>query len=98
MYCGNLIADKLLNAAFSDIRLIATDMDGTLTQSGKFTPALLQALTDLTAANIQVIVTTGRSAGWVSGLATYLPVDGAIALLPSLYLWNTRLRFLPENI
>ena len=83
MYCSNLIADKLLNAAFSDIRLIATDMDGTLTQSGKFTPALLQALTDLTAADIKVIVTTGRSAGWVSGLAAYLSVDGAIALLIS---------------
>ncbi len=85
MYCGNLIVDKLLNAAFSDIRLIATDMDGTLTQAGKFTPALLQALTDLTAAD-KVIVTTGRSAGWVSGLAAYLSVDGAIALLLSVSL------------
>ena len=51
----------LINAAFGDIRLIATDMDGTLNQSGKFTPELLQALADLTAANIQVIVTTRRS-------------------------------------
>ena len=57
------MADKLINAALGDIRLIATDMDGTLTQLGKFTPALLQGLTDLTAANIKVIVTTGRSAG-----------------------------------
>ena len=61
-------------------------MDGTLTQSGKFTPALLQALTDLTAADIKVIVTTGRSAGWVSGLAAYLSVDGALALLLSVSL------------
>ena len=82
------MVDKLINAALSDIRLIATDMDGTLTQSGKFTPALLQALADLTAANIQVIVTTGRSAGWVSGLATYLPVDGAIAENGGLYYHN----------
>lgn len=54
-------------------------MDGTLTQLGKFTPALLQALEALAAAGIEVLIVTGRSAGWVSGLATYLPVAGAIA-------------------
>ena len=72
----------------SDIRLVATDMDGTLTQAGKFTPALLQAFADLTAADMQIIVTTGRSAGWVSGLANYLPVDGAIAENGGLYYHN----------
>ncbi|MEA5593899.1 HAD family hydrolase [Rivularia sp. UHCC 0363] len=61
------------------IRLVATDMDGTLTTKGKFTPALLQALQNLAAAKIKVIIVTGRSAGWVSGLAYYLPVIGAIA-------------------
>jgi len=80
------MAEKLL--VLSDLRLVATDMDGTLTQSGKFTPALLQAFADLAAANIQVIVTTGRSAGWVSGLATYLPIDGAIAENGGLYYAN----------
>lgn len=64
---------------FNKIRLVATDMDGTLTTKGKFTNALLQALQNLTAANIKVIIVTGRSAGWVSGLAYYLPVVGAIA-------------------
>jgi HAD superfamily hydrolase (TIGR01484 family) len=54
-------------------------MDGTLTTKGKFTQTLLQALQDLAAANIKVIIVTGRSAGWVSGLAYYLPVVGAIA-------------------
>lgn len=60
-------------------RLIATDMDGTLTQQGKFTASLLQAFEDLSAAGIPVLIVTGRSAGWVSGLATYLPIAGAIA-------------------
>ncbi|HEY9609268.1 HAD family hydrolase [Allocoleopsis sp.] len=60
-------------------RLIATDMDGTLTQQGKFTASLLQAFEDLSAASIPVLIVTGRSAGWVSGLATYLPIAGAIA-------------------
>jgi hydroxymethylpyrimidine pyrophosphatase-like HAD family hydrolase len=61
------------------IRLIATDIDGTLTQQGKFTPDLLQALHELAAAGIPVLLVTGRSAGWVHGLAAYLPVVGAIA-------------------
>lgn len=62
-----------------NIRLVATDMDGTLTRRGKFTPALLQALEDLAAAGIQVLIVTGRSAGWVSGLVSYLPAVGGIA-------------------
>jgi hydroxymethylpyrimidine pyrophosphatase-like HAD family hydrolase len=63
----------------SNIRLVATDMDGTLTRQGKFTTPLLQALEDLAAANIKVLIVTGRSAGWVSGLSSLMPVVGAIA-------------------
>jgi HAD superfamily hydrolase (TIGR01484 family) len=62
-----------------NIRLVATDMDGTLTQNGKFTVDLLQACADLASVGIEVIIVTGRSAGWVSGLTTYLPIAGAIA-------------------
>lgn len=65
--------------ALQSVRLIATDMDGTLTQQEKFTPLLLQTLTNLAQAQIPVLIVTGRSAGWVSGLAHYLPVAGAIA-------------------
>lgn len=61
------------------IKLIATDMDGTLTSKGKFTNQLLQALENLAAANIKVLIVTGRSAGWVSGLSNLMPVVGAIA-------------------
>ncbi|WP_299485990.1 HAD family hydrolase [Acaryochloris sp. IP29b_bin.137] len=61
------------------IKLIATDMDGTLTVEGKFPPALGQALWDLQSAGYTVVIVTGRSAGWVSGLAHYLPIQGAIA-------------------
>ncbi len=64
---------------FSRIHLVATDMDGTLTCRGKFTPALLQAFEQLATAGIKVVIVTGRSAGWVSGIASYLPVAGAIA-------------------
>ena len=61
------------------IRLIATDVDGTLTQQGKFTPKLITAIETLTQAGIEVILITGRSAGWVQALNHYLPVTGAIA-------------------
>ncbi|MEA5552389.1 HAD family hydrolase [Anabaena cylindrica UHCC 0172] len=64
---------------FKDIRLVATDMDGTLTKGGKFTSLLLQALENLAANGIQVLIVTGRSAGWVSGLSSLMPVVGAIA-------------------
>ncbi|WP_017299549.1 HAD family hydrolase [Nodosilinea nodulosa] len=60
-------------------RLLATDMDGTLTRQGKFTAALLGGLERLQAAGLPVMIVTGRSAGWVNGLAHYLPVVGAMA-------------------
>jgi HAD superfamily hydrolase (TIGR01484 family) len=60
-------------------------MDGTLTRQGKFTAALLQALEDLAAADIKVMIVTGRSAGWVSGLSAMMPVAGAIAENGGLY-------------
>ncbi|UKO99512.1 HAD family hydrolase [Nostoc sp. UHCC 0870] len=67
------------SADLSNIRLIATDMDGTLTNQGKFSTALLQALEDLQTAGIKVIIVTGRSAGWVNGLNSLMPIAGAIA-------------------
>lgn len=60
-------------------KLLATDMDGTLTRQGKFTAALLSGLERLQAAGLPVMIVTGRSAGWVNGLAHYLPVVGAMA-------------------
>ena len=69
----------LNNIDLSDIRLIASDVDGTLTQNGKFVPDLIATLDRLKSAGIKVLLVTGRSAGWVSALVNYLPVDGAIA-------------------
>lgn len=69
-----------LNAdVLSSVCLIATDMDGTLTRHGKFSTTLLTTLERLAAANIPVVIVTGRSAGWVNGVVAYLPVAGAIA-------------------
>ena len=69
----------LTKSALASVRLIATDMDGTLTKAGKFTAELLIALEALATKNIPVLIVTGRSAGWVSAIANYLPVYGAIA-------------------
>ncbi|MEO0835675.1 MAG: HAD family hydrolase [Cyanobacteria bacterium J06642_3] len=69
----------LTKTALTSIGLIATDMDGTLTKTGKFTSELLAALEDLVANHLPVLIVTGRSAGWVSAIANYLPIYGAIA-------------------
>jgi HAD superfamily hydrolase (TIGR01484 family) len=66
-------------ADLSSIRLIATDIDGTLTNDHRFSSQLLIALERLQAAKVPVLMVTGRSAGWVEALANYLPVVGAIA-------------------
>lgn len=73
------IEHGITNNCLQNLHLIATDMDGTLTQQGKFTAKLLQSLEELRAADIPVLIVTGRSGGWVSGLVSYLPVVGAIA-------------------
>lgn len=73
---------------WQNIRLIATDMDGTLTQAEIFDSKLLQILTKLSAVGIDVLITTGRSAGWVQAIATYLPIVGAIAENGGLLYWH----------
>jgi len=47
----------------SDIRLIASDVDGTLTQNGKFSSDFIPTLLNLQSAGIKVLLATGRSAG-----------------------------------
>ena len=74
-----LIKDKNHHNSFHNIQLVATDMDGTLTKNGKFTSDLILALEALQDKNIDVLIVTGRSAGWVQSIANYLPIIGAIA-------------------
>lgn len=71
--------DRHQLAKIRAVKLIATDMDGTLTKQGKFSPLLLATLEKLAAQGQQVLIITGRSAGWVQGILHYLPVVGAIA-------------------
>ena len=76
------------NHHWQNISTIATDMDGTLTHSEQFDAKMFQALTELSQAGIDVLVTTGRSAGWVQAIATYLPVVGAMAENGGLLYWG----------
>jgi hypothetical protein len=78
-----------LATELQSVRLVATDLDGTLTQQGKFTAQLLRTLEALAQAEIPVLIVTGRSAGWVSGLRSYLPIVGAIAENGGLYYGQT---------
>lgn len=77
--------------------LIATDMDGTLTRQGQFSADLIQALTQLQRRGWTVLVVTGRSAGWVQGIAHYLPIAGAMAENGGLYFpGGDRLEYLTD--
>ncbi|BAC90721.1 HAD family hydrolase [Gloeobacter violaceus] len=66
-------------AAAAQIALVATDIDGTLTRSGRLPPETLEGIDRLRAAGIAVVLVTGRSAGWANALAHYLAVDAVIA-------------------
>jgi HAD superfamily hydrolase (TIGR01484 family) len=77
---------NLNQANLSDIHLIASDVDGTLTHNGKFSSDFISTLLDLKSAGIKVLLVTGRSAGWVNALVNYLPVEGAIAENGGLFL------------
>ena len=74
-----MISSLFQRSGCKHISVVAKDMDGTLTAQGKFTSTLLQSLEELAAVGINVLIVTGRSAGWVRGLTSYLPVVGAIA-------------------
>lgn len=67
-------------ADLARIRLIATDIDGTMTRDGKLSADVLSAIVALAAGGVAVLPVTGRPAGEALGLARYLPcVQEAIA-------------------
>lgn len=73
------LTQELVTNQFKRIKVIATDIDGTLTKKGEFSSQLLSTLEQLQKNKIQVILITGRSAGWCQGIVNYLPVWGIIA-------------------
>ena len=76
------------NCNWGKIKLIASDMDGTLTKAEKFDSEMLATLDKLAAAKVDVLITTGRSAGWVQAIAAYLPIVGVMAENGGLLYWQ----------
>ncbi|MEN9810110.1 MAG: hypothetical protein RLZZ488_1677 [Pseudomonadota bacterium] len=66
-------------STWAGLRVVAVDIDGTLTMRGRFPAEVVASLYTLQSRGIKVCLVTGRPSGWVQGLATYLPVDAAIA-------------------
>jgi hydroxymethylpyrimidine pyrophosphatase-like HAD family hydrolase len=55
------------------IRVLAADVDDTITTHGKIPPGTLEAFQALERAGVVVVLVTGRPAGWAQALAGYLP-------------------------
>lgn len=76
-------------SSLARIRLLATDIDGTMTRDGKIPAAVLDAIEALHGVGVEVLPVTGRSAGEALGLARYLPTvrraiaeNGAVFVVP----------------
>ncbi len=61
-----------------EIRYVLTDIDDTLTISGRLTSTVFLAVERLQKAGIRVILITGRPAGWCDHMARMWPVDGLV--------------------
>ncbi len=70
---------------FGEIRYILTDIDDTLTRSGKLPASAYSALWRLAVAGYQVIPVTGRPAGWCDLIARQWPVAGVVGENGALY-------------
>ena len=67
------------------IRYLLTDIDDTLTHSGKIPACAFHALENLRNAGIKIIPITGRPAGWCDLIARIWPVDGVVGENGALY-------------
>ena len=69
---------NLTSFSSTEIKVVLTDIDGTLTESGRLPAHTYAALTRLTEAGFRVIPVTGRPAGWCELIARLWPVDGVV--------------------
>jgi HAD superfamily hydrolase (TIGR01484 family) len=64
--------------AKSQVRVVLTDIDDTLTENGRLPAIAYQAMERLKAGGLRVIPVTGRPAGWCDLIARQWPVDGVV--------------------
>jgi len=67
------LSDKLTNT-----QVVFSDLDDTLTSDGKLGAKAYQALWDLRACGVDVVVVTGRPAGWAEMMARLWPIRAVI--------------------
>ena len=60
------------------VRAVLTDFDGTLTTGGRLLPSTYRALSDLREAGLEVVLVTGRPAGWGEAFCRTFPVSAVI--------------------
>lgn len=71
---------SLSPAHLAQARVLAADIDGTLTTQSRIEAATVADLCRLRSAGLAVVLVTGRSAGWAAALAAYLPcIQGVVA-------------------
>lgn len=62
------------------VRAVAADVDGTVTIDGRIAPSTLTMFEQLRDSGRDIVLVTGRSAGWGAALARYLPgIAGVLA-------------------
>ncbi|MHA1732902.1 MAG: HAD-IIB family hydrolase [Promethearchaeota archaeon] len=71
------------------IRVVFSDIDDTITSSGKILPGAYNALWQLHDAGLQVVPITGRCAGWVDHIARMWPVSGVVGENGAMYFYMT---------
>jgi hypothetical protein len=64
---------NLTTAVLARIRVLAADVDDTITTNGKIPSATLAGFEALEKSGLAVALVTGRPAGWAQALAGYLP-------------------------
>lgn len=79
---------KLSDFKNSAIRVVLTDIDGTLTNHGRLPPDSYSALWKLFEAGMKVIPVTGRPAGWCELIARLWPVHGVVGENGAFYFIN----------
>lgn len=65
--------NQLASTALARIRVLAADVDDTITTDGKIPSGTVAGFEALQRAGIVVVLVTGRAAGWAQALAGYLP-------------------------
>lgn len=75
---GDAVLARPLGELRTPVRVLLSDVDGTMTQDGRLEASTLAAIERLVAAGIPVIPVTGRSAGFGHTLLSVLPAPAVI--------------------